>query len=182
MDALTNLQQRVSSSILAEPAPTKEQLAELFQAALRAPDHGALTPWRFVVIEGEARAKLGDVLHEIQVAAEAPTHAQLKAQKAPLRAPMIIVVIASIKEGKIPPIEQEYSAAAAAQNILLAAEAQNLGAIWRTGWPAFHERVYAELGLTDSEKIVGFIYLGQRAGEKRPIAPLAADDFVSYWG
>jgi len=182
MDALTAVQQRVSSAILNEPAPTQEQLNELFAAALRAPDHGALTPWRFLTIQGEARQTFSDALYEISKADGRPERVVNKMKKIGLRAPMIIVAIASLKESeKIPDVEQDWSAVAATQNILIAAEALGLGAIWRTGWPAFHKEVNGVLGLTEKEKVVGYLYLGQRPEQRRPIEPLSQGDFVAEW-
>ena len=182
MDALTVLQQRVSSAILEAPAPTQDQLNEMFKAALRAPDHGALTPWRFLTIEGEARQKFSDALYQIRDKEGVTGRGLNKMKTIGLRAPMIIVAIASLKESeKIPDVEQDWSAVAATQNLILAAEAQGLGAIWRSGWPAFHDEVNALLGLSDKEKIVGYIYVGQRPEDRRPITPLAVDDYVSAW-
>ena len=182
MDALTVLQKRVSSAILEAPAPTKKQLDEMFKAALRAPDHGALTPWRFLTIAGEVRQKFSDALYRIREAEGVTGRGLNKMKTIGLRAPMIIVAIASIKESeKIPDAEQDWSAVAATQNLILAAEAQGLGAIWRTGWPAFHQQVNALLGLTNSEKIIGFVYVGQRPEERRPITPLALHDYVLEW-
>lgn len=182
MDALTVLQQRVSSAILEEPAPSKEQLNEIFKAALRAPDHGALTPWRFLTIQGEARQTFSDALYHIRDVAGVTGRGLNKMKTIGLRAPMIIVSIASLKESeKIPDIEQDWSAVAATQNLILAAEAQGLGAIWRTGWPAFHDDVNKLLGLSENEKIVGYVYVGQRPKKRRPITPLVVDDYVSEW-
>ena len=182
MEALQVLQKRISSPLLKEPGPTKQQLEQIFKAALRAPDHGALQPWRFLLIEGDAREKFAEELYSIKLSEQAPERDLDKAKKMPLRAPAIIVVIASIKEHpNIPEIEQEYSAATAAQNIILAAEALDLGAVWRTGWPAFHNDVNSVLGLQKKEKIIGFIYIGTRAMDRRPIPELAINDFVSEW-
>lgn len=182
MDALQVLQKRISSPLLKTPGPDKQQLEQIFLAALRAPDHGALQPWRFLVIEGDAREKFGDALHKIKIEEQAPDRDTHKAKQMPLRAPTIIVVVASIKEHpKIPEIEQEYSAATAAQNIILAAEALDLGAIWRTGWPAFHKGVNDVLGLGEKEKVIGFIYIGTREMERRPIPELEVSDFVKNW-
>lgn len=182
MDALTALQQRVSSAILEEPAPNKEQLTEMFKAALRAPDHGALTPWRFLTIAGDARQAFSDALYNIRLKEGVTGRGLNKMKTIGLRAPMIIVAIASLKDSeKIPDVEQDWSAVAATQNLILAAEAQGLGAIWRTGWPAFHQEVNAFLGLSEAEKIVGYVYVGQRPEERRPITPLAVDDYVSEW-
>ena len=183
MEALQVLQKRISSPLLKEPGPNEQQLEQIFSAALRAPDHGALQPWRFLLIEGDAREKFAKELYNIKLSEQAPERDLEKAKKMPLRAPAIIVVIASMKEHpNIPEIEQEYSAATAAQNIILAAEALELGAIWRTGWPAFHSGVNKALGLTQNEKIIGFIYVGTRATERRPIPELKVSDFVKKWG
>ncbi len=182
MDALTVLQQRVSSAILEEPAPTQDQLNEMFKAALRAPDHGALTPWRFLTIEGEARQTFSDALYAIREAEGVTGRGLNKMKTIGLRAPLIVVVIASLKDSeKIPDVEQDWSAVAAAQNLILAAEAQGLGAIWRSGWPAFHDGVNQLLGLSEKEKVVAYVYLGQRPEVRRPITPLAVEDFVSSW-
>ncbi len=180
MKALDALQLRNATAILSDPAPSQEQLDELFKAALRAPDHGALRPWRFITIEGEARQQFSDSLSEIKQSEGAPERDVNKAKKMALRAPMIIVSIASLKESaKIPDVEQDWSAAAATQNILVAAEALGLGAIWRTGWPAFNEQVNKQLGLTDNEKIIGFIYIGQSPEQRKPLEQLNLKDFVS---
>ena len=182
MDALTVIQQRVSSAILEEPAPTQGQLDEMFKAALRAPDHGALTPWRFLTLEGNARQVFSDALFRIREAEGAPKRELNKMKTLGLRAPLIIVAISSLKESeKIPDIEQDWSAVAATQNLILAAEAQGLGAIWRTGWPAFHVQVNELFGLSVTEKIVGYIYVGQRPEQRRPIIPLAISEYVSEW-
>jgi nitroreductase len=182
MDALTVLQQRVSSAILNDPAPTQEQLNEMFKAALRAPDHGALTPWRFLTIQGDARQKFCDALYRIRDEEGVTGRGLNKMKTIGLRAPMIIVAIASLKESeKIPDVEQDWSAVAATQNLILAAEALGLGAIWRSGWPTFHDQVNAFLGLSENEKVVGYVYVGQRPEERRPIAPLAINDYVSEW-
>lgn len=182
MEALQVLQKRISSPLLKEPGPSQQQIEQIFAAALRAPDHGALQPWRFLLIEGTAREKFAEELYKIKLSEQAPEKDLQKARKMPLRAPAIIVVIASIKEHpNIPSIEQEYSAVAAAQNIILAVEALELGAIWRTGWPAFHQSVNTTLGLDSNEKIIGFIYIGTRATDRRSISELAIADFVKKW-
>lgn len=181
MDTIATIQQRVSIPKLTDPGPTREQLDELIRSALRAPDHGTLRPWRFILIEGEARSKFGEALYDIR-AGEGITDASLeKARMSPLRAPAIIVVVAAITESRIPDIEQEYSAAAAAQNIVLTAYAQGLGAIWRSGWPAFHPEVHRILGMGEGEKIVGLIYLGTPAVPAKPLPELDPTDFLRSW-
>jgi len=105
-----------------------------------------------------------------------------KALCAPLRAPLVIVVIARVQEHpKVPAQEQRYSAACAAHAILLAAEAQGYAGVWRTGDAAFDHSVMAGLGLAVNEEIIGFIYLGSRDGAAKTIPPLEPDEFLGDW-
>lgn len=184
MNALDVLQKRLSVGKLQSPAPDEEQCAAMIQAGIRAADHGNLLPWRFLLIRDQALVKLGEVF----LAAAKKNKPDITTAEAdrflslPLRAPLIMTVIAKTQiHPKIPVHEQLYSAAAAAQNILNAAYALGFGAIWRTGDIASDPFVANALGLTDGEQIIGFLYLGT------PIQPLGeaklkpASDFFSYW-
>ncbi|MNF60448.1 putative NAD(P)H nitroreductase YdjA [compost metagenome] len=185
MEALDALLNRVSLGRLQEPAPDAAQRELLFRAALRAPDHGYLRPWRFLTIEGEARAKLGELFVSALLAKDpqAPEAAITKTGAMPLRAPLMVVVIATLQAGhKVPEVEQLLSAGCAAHGILLAAHAQGLGAMWRTGEMAYDRNVAAGLGLGEQERIVGFLYLGSVEGERRAAPELAPADFVKAWG
>ena len=185
MEALDALLNRVSLGRLQEPAPDAAQRELLFRAALRAPDHGYLRPWRFLTIEGEARAKLGELFVSALLAKDpqAPEAAITKARAMPLRAPLMVVVIATLQAGhKVPEVEQLLSAGCAAHGILLAAHAQGLGAMWRTGEMAYDRNVAAGLGLGEQERIVGFLYLGSVEGERRAAPELTPADFVKAWG
>jgi nitroreductase len=185
MEALDALLNRVSLGRLLEPAPDAAQRELLFRAALRAPDHGYLRPWRFLTIEGEARAKLGELFVSALLAKDpqAPEAAITKARAMPLRAPLMVVVIVTLQAGhKVPEVEQLLSAGCAAHGILLAAHAQGLGAMWRTGEMAYDRNVAAGLGLGEQERIVGFLYLGSVEGERRAAPELAPADFVKAWG
>lgn len=184
MNAIEALHQRSSMPRLGEPAPSPQALDNIFKAALRAADHGLLRPWRFLVIQGESLQKLG------QLFADAARHknadlseAELeKIRSKPLRAPLIVVTISSPKEHpKIPEFEQDLSAAAATQNMLLAAFAQDLGAMWRTGSMAYDPVVKKGLGLEGSEKIIGFLYLGAAAAPGKKILNEDPADFVRQW-
>lgn len=163
MDAIEALTGRVSPAQLIEPGPSPAQLQTLLTAAARAPDHGRMQPWRFVLIEGEARARLGEVMvqslkHREPDAPEGKLEAE---RKKPLRAPLIVVIAAAVKENpKVPDIEQVVAAGAAAQNMLVAAHALGLGGFWRTGAAAYDPEVKRALGLAAQDTIVGFIYLG----------------------
>lgn len=177
---------RVSSPLLTEPGPTDEQLQLMFRAALRAPDHGRLRPWRFIVIKEPAREHLGQLFAEAARASQPQLFedALERYRLMPLRAPVLIALVCKIQpHGRIPEIEQQLSLGAAAQNILHAAYAQGVGAIWRTGAISYHSRVAAGLGLADREQLLGFIYLGHpgRDLDKQTPPPLDPADFVSHW-
>lgn len=183
MDALVALRSRVSCPRLRDPGPDDAELDMLFRCALRAPDHGLLRPWRYVVFRGPARAALG----ELFVAAEqarnpAAVHDALeKLRRNPLRAPLVIACIAAVTANhpKIPRIEQIASMAAAVQNLQLAAEALGYGAMWRTGAMASDPQVKEKLGAGPEDEIVAFLYIGTPDGERRAPEPLSPADFVS---
>lgn len=180
MEAITALLSRRASPRLVEPAPAANELELICKAALRAPDHGMLRPWRFLLISGEARNKLG----ELFVDAMQPETDELKnkLRTAPLRAPMIIVAVSTIVEHpKIPAIEQISSTAAAVQNMSLAAHALGYASIWRTGPVAFNDRVKEGLGFKSDDEIVGLLYLGTATVEDRPVPELAIDDYFRTW-
>jgi len=159
-------------------------LQNIFKAALRAPDHALLRPWRFLTIRGQARNALGELFAEAQRQDDPAISDVLldKTRSKPLRAPLIVVVIARISEHpKVPPVEQMASASAAAENMMLAAFAQGVGAMWRTGDMAYHPLVRKGLGLDDNEQVVGFLYLGQSEGRARTLTPLSVNEFVVDW-
>ncbi|MFD1008137.1 NAD(P)H nitroreductase [Oceanisphaera ostreae] len=183
MDALELLLNRHSNPRLIEPAPAGEQLDTIFKAGLRAPDHGALTPWEFIVFEGEQRHALGDILAEVaQAKGDAPERLEI-ARNAPLRAPMIITVVAKVKpHDKVPQLEQEISAGCALMAMQMAALALGFNGIWRTGWFAFDRNVHQALGLSDTDQIVGFLYLGTAQVEVRKLPERDPAQFVRYFG
>ena len=176
------LLKRESAVKLSEPGPSEEQLELMFEAAIRAPDHGRLRPWAFVVVPKARREQFGDIMAQsLQRRKQdaSPEMIQREKQKA-LRAPIILVIAARPKAtDRIPEVEQILSAGAAAQNIMLAAYAQGFGAMWRTGDAAYDDGVKTALGLNPTDKIVGFIYLGSTDGSASPAARPAAKDFVT---
>lgn len=182
MNALDVLQQRVSVGHLMAPVPSPEQRKHLFAAALRVPDHAQLSPWRFLTIEGSAREHLGALFAAALSPEDCSKEALARAQQAPLRAPLIIVVIASPKaHPKVPVHEQVLSAGCAAHALLLAAEGLGLGAMWRTGGSAQAPAVLTGLGLAAHEQIVAFVYVGHYSGARRSHRVLKESDFVSDW-
>lgn len=184
MDALTALHQRRSEAALGEPAPDGEALIDIQRAALAAADHATLRPWRFLVIRGAARERLGELFVRGREAAEGVLSERERERTLgrPLRAPLLIAVICAPRsDAKVPQIEQLLSAGAAAQNLLNAAYAKGVGAIWRTGGFAYDPVVKEGLGLKSDEHIVGFLYLGTVI-EKRPPRPvLDPADFFRDW-
>ncbi|MDJ0879856.1 MAG: nitroreductase family protein [Halieaceae bacterium] len=183
-ETIQQLLSRNSAPKLTEPGPDRATLDYMFQAALRAPDHAWLQPWRFITIEGNAREQLGEVFLEslLQDDPGADDAARSKAMAAPLRAPLLVVVVCRYTEHpKVPHQEQIISAGCAAQAMMLAAEAQGYAAIWRTGSYAEDPLVAHELGLADNESIVGFLYFGSREGRAKPLPERKVDDFVQAW-
>ena len=163
MDAIEALLGRASPPRLTGPGPSAEQLEVILKAGSRAPDHARLQPFRFLIVEGEARDRLGDLMAASLARREPQAgEAQLTAERAkPSRAPMLIVVAAHIEPNpKAPDIEQVVAAGAAAENMLIAAHALGLGGFWRTGGAAYDTEVKAALGFAPTDAIVGFLYFG----------------------
>ena len=133
----------------------------MLRLAARVPDHRMLTPWRFIVIEGEGRRAFGDALAKAHAAAGREGDPE-EARKLPMRAPVIVTVVSSpVEDPKQTPVwEQELSAGAVCQNLLIAACAMGWAASWISEWPAFDADVAAALGLGGKERVAGFFYLG----------------------
>jgi nitroreductase len=184
MDAMELLLARESALKLASPGPNQEALDAMFQSALRAPDHGRLRPWRFVVVPEEKRERFGEVMADCLHRQDPNASAEMlqRERDKALRAPVIVVVAAQIHRGhKIREVEQLVSAAAAAENIMLAANAQGFGAMWKTGAPAYDATVKQTLGLDPDNDIVGFLYVGTQVGGGSPAARPVVRDMVSVW-
>lgn len=184
MDAIELLLKRVSVPRLQEPAPTAEQLEIMLRAALRAPDHGQLRPWRFLTVAGESRKELGELFVQGVLSTEPNASTELieKTRNLPLRAPMLLVVIASVSDDpKVPAHEQLLAAGCAAHGVLLAAHALGVGAVWRTGAMAEIDAIQTGLGLQDNEQIVAYIYLGTPINSLRNPPELDPTDFVQSW-
>ncbi len=169
MQAIEALLMRRSARALTEPAPDEGALELILASAVRAPDHGRLRPWHFVLIRGGARTRLGAALaaelQRSQPHASAET-VERERQKA-FRAPLIIVVAARCNAAaQVPVIEQLLSAGAAAHAMMLAAVALGFNAMWKTGAAAYSAQVKTALGLDESDAIVGFLYFGTEARER----------------
>lgn len=187
MDLLQALLSRVSvpPKLLGDPAPSGADLDDILAAAMSAPDHGALVPWRFKIVQGEARAKLGEVFVKalLKRDPDADHEAIEKERNRPLRSPMIIVTYARINPDvpNVPPMEQVVATGIAAYNMIVAAQAKGYGGIMLTGKNAQDPYVKQTLGLDPGDEIVSFVYLGtpiKQISEKR--RPNAAD-YLSEW-
>jgi len=182
MEAISLLLNRTSQPRLIAPAPSGDALNRILQAGLRAPDHGALTPWKFIVCEGEGLTKLGKIFQEAAKTSAMNEADVARAPKLPLRAPMVIVAIADYKpHPKVPRVEQICSSACAVYAMQLAAVAQSFQGFWRTGSYATNDAVKASLNLKEEDEITGFLYLGTPANIPVEKASVEVDKFVEYW-
>jgi nitroreductase len=170
---LLKIRRSVKPREMSEPGPSTAELETILTIGARVPDHGKLTPWRFIVFEGDARVRAGEVIAKVfarknpQAAA-----ADIDVEKHRLTdAPLVIGIVSFTKpHPKVPPWEQELSAGASAMNMVTAATALGYGACWLTGWFAFDRDVLDGLGLKADEKLAGFIHIGTKTkpNEDRP--------------
>ncbi len=182
--ALELLYTRKSHNKLCGEPLTKEQLEKLFRAALRAPDHAQLKPWRYQVYAGQSLERLGDYFvkaSELDSDTPLSSEEREKIRGKALRAPTLILAYLSPKDHpKVPHIEQVLSLGASVQNLLMAAHFMGVGAIWRSGKLCFNPHLAKLLGLKPQESILGFIFLGEEEGTKRPVPVIDPSEFVSY--
>jgi nitroreductase len=187
-DALSLLKTRrsVKPMELGAPGPSASELETMITVAARVPDHGKLTPWRFIVFEGEARLRVGEAI----AAAFRADHPQATAdqiefeRKRLARAPIVIAVVSrAAPHVKVPEWEQVLSAGAAAMNLVVAAHALGYAASWITEWYAYDRRILDAIGLAAHERIAGFVHIGTpaRPPEDRDRPPLA-DVVTRYQG
>lgn len=189
MDALAAILARRSTGRLTEPAPRGSDLTRILEAAAAAPDHGELRPLRLVVLDGDAKDAFGQVLADAYLArcgaaGASPTPGQLEKERTKLgRAPLVVVVGAVRRPSDTIPWEEQFaSAAAAAQNALVAATALGFGSMWRTGDPSRDPSVKAALGLGEEDAVVGFLYLGTvHEGAAKPPRRPDLDGLVEWW-
>lgn len=161
-----------SAKAMKGPGPSAAELDRILAAGVRVPDHGKLTPWRFIVFEGEGRRRMGDILGTV-AAGERDVSPQRIAQERErfMRAPVVVGVVSRVREQiPIPIWEQQLSAGAVCMSIVIAAHAAGYVANWITEWCAYHPAVLERIGLKPTERIAGFIYMGQPADplEDRP--------------
>lgn len=165
MNLIKILDQRRSSPsrTLHGPGPTADEVDQMLTSALRVPDHGKLVPWRFLRIQGDTRAALGELLVQraLELDADAPNAVIEKDRARFSYAPLIITVIARLTPNhKVPEQEQILSGGAVCFALLQAAQALGYGAQWLTGWAAYDLVITKRLGLIENERILGFIHIG----------------------
>ena len=161
---LAFLARRRSASAMAlrAPGPTPDELSDLLTIAARAPDHGKLAPWRFVILEGAGKDNFADRLQSL--AAARPDATRLIAKLGKLRTPPLgVAVISRTMPGEIPEWEQLLSAGAVCTTLTYAALAMGYGANWITDWYAYDAGARAVLGLAEDERVAGFVFLGTAA-------------------
>ncbi|MFD2854778.1 nitroreductase [Seohaeicola zhoushanensis] len=177
LDFLLTRRSRPAKTLIA-PVPSHDELMVLLTAAGRVPDHGKLEPWRFIVIEGAAMARIADIAAargaELGKSDEDIAKGRGQHDQGHLA---VVVVEKPVASEKIPPLEQTYSAGAVCLSLVNAALASGWGACWLTGWPshdaAFRERAF---GLAADERIAGIVHIGTEgsAPPERPRPDIAA--------
>ena len=186
-EALNLLKSRRSGSAKAMtgPGPSATQIRELIECASRVPDHGKLTPWRFIIFAGEARNKFGEQLVTALLKTEAsPSDERMTQERGRLlRAPVVIAVISrTTPDVPIPEWEQVLSAGACCQTLCIAAHAMGFVANWITEWYAYDNTVRESLTLSANERVAGFIYIGH---PQAPLVERPRPDFetiTTYFG
>ena len=183
IELLVNRRSTVANN-LSQPGPSQEELDLILTVGARVPDHGKLSPWRFIVFEGTARQQFGDILAEtFQVDEPEANETRVNIERNRfMRAPIVVAVISHRHVGhKIPLWEQELSAGAVCQNMLLASSALGYAAQWLTEWYAYHEVINEALRLEANERVAGFLYIG--TAESDPIERKRPEltSLVSNW-
>lgn len=181
--ALLRTRRSAKPRMLSGPGPTGRELDEILTIAARTPDHGKLTPWRFVVVGNEQRDAFGAMLrHALSEEDDcAPIARHNKEDEFAHHGGTLVVLVSAPHRGhKIPVWEQELSCGAAGINLMLGAQALGYDAGWVTGWRAYSPRVTAAL-CEPGERIAGFIFIGKSPVglEERPRPALG--DVVRYW-
>ena len=174
--------------LLKEPAPSDSEIETLLSAAVRVPDHGKLQPWRFILYRGDARLRVGELLAARAQEREGPlTEGRAQQERERFaRAPLVIGVVSVPRDNpKIPRWEMLHSGAAAAMNLVHAANALGYGANWITNWYSDDEEGRRLLGLAPDERVIGFVHIGTVTGEfadrPRPDVTTLYSEYSGPW-
>jgi len=164
MELFAVIDSRATAARLAPPGPTPEHLSRMLAAAARAPDHGRLKPWRFIVLDAPAREKFADAVQGARRGRlPPPTEEQLRIERDKVfRSPTLLIVGCAVDRDnpKVPEIEQILAVGAAVENLVLAAHALGYGTMWKTGPAAYDAGVKAAVGLQASDHIAAIMHLG----------------------
>lgn len=166
------------------PGPNRQTMQQILTAGMRVPDHGKLAPWRFLVLTGNDRTQLGDLIARgLTLENETSEKVAEKMKSYATQGPVLVVAIHTPRpESPVPLWEQQLSVGAACQNMLVAATALGYASQWLTGWASYSPTVTAGLGLVEQEKIAGFLFFGNH-GEKTPSErPRPVFDDHVQWG
>lgn len=179
--ALELLMSRQSPWPLTAPAPSEEELRVVLEAAMRAPDHGQLQPFRFVLVREAARPALGEVFAQAARARD-PEDDGERARSKSMSAPLLIALGVAVRPGhKIPEIEQMLTVGAATMNMLNALHVLGYGGFWASGLNAYDERVKTALGFGPQDRLLGFLYVGTPKEAVRPATRADSRDFMREW-
>jgi nitroreductase len=179
MDVMTAVLTRRSQHRLTEPAPDDREFADLLRAAATAPDHGLLSPWRWILVRGEGRRVLGECFAD-----DAEQGSRERAAAKPLRAPLLATLVFTPRLGhKVPEWEQLAATTGMTHAIMLLLHARGFGSIWRTGGFARSPRARRVLGLTEQEQLLGWLYIGTPEGDALPRrrAPVEVEDRLTVF-
>jgi len=180
--AIDFLASRYSCGKLTTPAPSDSQIQQMLSVAMRAPDHGCLKPAHFVVIKDQGLEKLSDLFVNVAQQDGGDEATLLRSKNMPFRAPLIIAVMARVKEHpKVPRIEQVQTAGCATFSLQQMAVAMGYNGIWRSGSIVSNPLVKAAFELSEDDELVGFLYLGTEEGTGLCRKPPVLEKNVSYW-
>ncbi len=175
----------IKPDLLAPPAPSAAELETILTVAARVPDHKKLVPWRFIVFEGEARERIGEVFAEacLSEEKEPPSPVRIDMERKRFqRAPLVVGVVSRVvARSGAPEWEQVLSAGACAFSLCLAANALGFGTSWVTEWVAYSPRVRAALGLKAHERIAGFVHIGTAAARPEERERPKLSEIVTRW-
>jgi len=183
---LLSSRRSVKPDRLLAPGPKPQELETMLRIASRVPDHKKLAPWRFILFEGDARAKFGQLLAEVVQREEKmpPSPARIETEAGRfLRVPLVVAVVSRVTPNPAAPEwEQVLSAGAVCMNLCHAAAALGFGHQWITEWYGYSAGVRTGLGLADNERIAGFVYIGTAKSRQPDRERPSLDAIVSRWG
>ncbi len=191
IDVIAFMRQRrsVPAKFMTGPGPNDKQLRKILEISCRVPDHGELTPWRFIRYGEEKCVELGEKILARAIERAAEKNKMLNEEKIEiernrfLRTPVVIAIVSCAEEHpKIPEWEQILSAGAVAMNMLIAANASGFDAQWLTEWCAYDDALRQDFGLRDNEKVVGFVHIGTRLSPKTERGRPRLDNLYTYIG